>query len=101
MKRKRTERRAAAREAVKLTRDLERLAQHATGGAPERPIMIVTPSELEVHVASTRCPLCEGPLELEEHAAETIGTRRLRLARVKCRACGSRRTLYFQLAQAN
>lgn len=100
MKKRRAERRAKDREGRKLTRDLDRLAKLAPGGAPERPLRIVTPSEVEVHVASARCPLCEGRLKLDEHAANTIRGRRLRVAKTVCDVCGARREIYFELEGA-
>lgn len=99
-KKTRALRREAERKAQKLNRDLERLAGLSIGGAPERPFKITAPSEVEVHVESAKCPLCEGRLKLEEHAAETIEGSRLRIARVVCDRCGVRRAIYFQLASA-
>jgi hypothetical protein len=96
----RAERRDLERRAQKLTRDLERLATLAPGGAPDRPIDIDSPSQLEVHARSAPCPLCRGSLRVEEHAAETVDGSRLRIARVVCEACRSRRSLYYRLRGA-
>ncbi len=94
---KRSERRANDRAQVKLGKDLERLWKLGLGGAPERPIAITSPSEVEALARSTRCPICQGELRVEEHAAETLGSRRLRVARVACVICRARRSIYFQL----
>jgi hypothetical protein len=99
-KRKRTVQRAADRAHGKLARDLDKLARLAPGGSPERAIEIVSPAELEVRASSTPCPICQGELRVEEHAAETIGGLRLRVAKVVCAACRARRTIYFRLAGA-
>jgi predicted hydrocarbon binding protein len=98
--RKRTQRRAADRAGKKLVADLERLASLSPGGAPDRPILVTSPSEVEVLARATPCPVCEGELRPLEHTAETIGGARLRVAKTVCAACGRRREIYFQLKQA-
>ena len=80
-------------------RDLERLARARPGGAPERPIVVESPAQVEPMVDATACPLCESGLRLEEHRSETIGGARLRVASVRCARCGVRRALYFRLAE--
>jgi hypothetical protein len=97
-KRKRAVRREGERALGKLTRDLEKLAEHAPGGSPERALTITSPSEVEGHARSTPCPLCRGELRVEEHTAETIAGARLRVARVVCAGCRARRAIYFRLA---
>jgi hypothetical protein len=97
-KRKRTLRRAEDRATVKLARDLDKLAAHAPGGSPERALEIASPSEVEVQARSTPCPICGGELRLEEHAAETLGGVRLRVARMVCTRCRAPRAIYFRLA---
>jgi hypothetical protein len=89
--------RGRARTHAKIVRDLERLARLAPGGSAERPIVIVSSAQVEVMAGAQPCPLCRGPLRVEEHVALTQGGARLRAARVACTACGSRRTLYFAL----
>lgn len=96
--RKRTARRAEDRAQEKLVRDMERLAQAAPGGAPARPIVVASASEIEVRAASMPCPICQSALRVEEHAAESIAGVRLRVARVVCTFCRARRAIYFQLA---
>ncbi len=93
-------RRAEERARSKLSRDLERLFQIGPGGSPERPLAIVSPSEVEVQARSIPCPICDGELKVEEHTAETVGTARLRVAKVVCTVCRAPRAIYFQLAQA-
>jgi hypothetical protein len=95
--RPRAERRALARANAKLARDLERLALLAPGGAPDHPIELESASQVEVHAEATPCPICEGALRVEEHVANTIGTARLRVAKVVCTHCGARRSIYFRL----
>ncbi len=93
----RTARREAERGAVKLARDRERLATLEPGGAPSLPLEIVSASEVEIIARSTPCVRCDGEVRVDEHLAETVGTSRLRIARVSCPACGSRRAIYFRL----
>jgi hypothetical protein len=38
-------------------------------------------------------------LHVAEHAAETVDGVRLRVARVACTTCGSRRAIWFRLAE--
>jgi len=94
-KRPRTARRAAAREHEEMVRDLERLAALAPGGSAERAREIESPAQVDVIATATRCPVCDGPLLLEEHAAAPGGRR---TAHVRCTACGRRRALHFRLA---
>ncbi|MEO7331550.1 MAG: hypothetical protein ABI193_23450 [Minicystis sp.] len=96
-KRKRSERRAEERARDKLARDVEKLWSLGPGGSPARPLAITSPTEVEVIARSTRCPLCEGELRLDEHAAEIIGKARLRVAHVTCRVCRVPRAIYFEL----
>lgn len=98
--RKRTVQRAADRAREKIVRDLSKLARLAPGGAPDRAIEIVSPSEVEVRAGSMLCPICQGELRVEEHAAETIDGVRLRVARVICAVCRDRRAIYFKLASS-
>jgi hypothetical protein len=96
----RAERREKERVAAKVSRDLERIAAFEKGGAPDRPIKIASPSEVEVHARSVVCARCAGPTELVDHAAETIAGARLRVARLRCKACGAARAVYFELPGA-
>lgn len=96
-KRKRALRREEDRAQQKIARDLEKLADLAPGGSPERPIAIASPSEVEVRARSTPCPICQAELRVEEHTAETISGARLRIAKVVCSVCRRKRSIYFQL----
>ncbi|MRG93360.1 hypothetical protein [Polyangium spumosum] len=93
----RAARREAERAAVKLARDRERLASLEPGGAPSLPIEITSASEVEIAARGKPCARCGGEVRVEEHLAETVGTSRLRVARVFCPACGARRAIYFRL----
>jgi len=97
-KRKRTLQRAEDRAQAKLARDLEKLADLAPGGSPERAVVITSPAEVEVQARATPCPICRGELRVDDHTAETILGARVRVARVTCAVCGRKRSLYFRLA---
>jgi hypothetical protein len=93
----RTLRREGERAAVKLADKREQLAALEAGGAPTRPIVLESASQVEVHARAMRCPRCDGAYRVEEHAAETIDGARVRVAKVTCVACGTRRAVYFRL----
>jgi hypothetical protein len=93
----RTVRRARARLHDALVGDLERVARLAPGGAPDRPLGVESPTQVEPIAEGRPCPLCQGALRVEEHAAETHESVRLRVAHVRCTACGVARAFYFKL----
>jgi hypothetical protein len=95
----RTLRRVAARAEQSLARDRERLFELEPGGNPKRPLQVVSASVVEIHALSVACPACGGAHEILEHAALTEGGTRLRVARLRCRQCGSQRSLFFQLVE--
>jgi hypothetical protein len=97
MARKRTERRIAERAAVKDAKAGLRLAALEPGGAPDRPLVVVSASVIEPIAASTPCAACGGSVRVEEHVVE----HGLRVTHVRCAQCGVRRSQYFRIAQAN
>jgi transposase-like protein len=100
-KRERTVRREAARAAVSLAHDRERLFALEVGGSSARPIDVDAVTVIELRAAAVPCPRCAGEQRVEEHAAVTVDGVRLREARLRCRACGSRRSLWFRLPVMN
>ncbi|MFN8545230.1 MAG: hypothetical protein U0807_13635 [Candidatus Binatia bacterium] len=82
---------------AEIVQDLERLARLAPGGAPERPLPVASPAQVEAAAARQPCPLCDGNMRLEEHTAETVAGVRLRVARVICTSCAMRRAVYFRI----
>lgn len=93
----RTVRRVRSRAHQALVGDLERLARLAPGGAPDRPRDLEAPTQVEPIAEGTPCPLCQGALRMVEHAAESHGGARLRVAHLRCTSCGVERALYFRL----
>jgi DNA-directed RNA polymerase subunit RPC12/RpoP len=96
-KRARTARREAARGFLKVAKDRERLFMSDAGGSSARPIDVETPSVVEVRARGVPCPLCGGEHEVVEHAAVMTESGSLREARLRCRRCGSKRSLWFRI----
>jgi hypothetical protein len=94
---KRSAERKQARATERLAVDRERLFELEPGGAPRTPLQVQSPSVIDVHVARVACPRCDGRLELLEQAAVTLEGARLREARLKCRGCGSTRSMWFRI----
>ena len=61
---RRGQRRALEREKAKLERDLERLAKLQPGGAPDRPIVVAAPPQVDIIAQRMRCPVCQTTLRL-------------------------------------
>jgi hypothetical protein len=94
----RTVRRTLARDYGKLADARVKLAALETGGSPERPMEVESASVIEPHALSMPCLRCEGTLRLEEHAATTNDGARLRVVRMRCALCGTRREVWFRIA---
>ena len=97
--RPRVQARRSARESEKLARERERLFALSAGAHPTRPLPAPSASMLEARARAQRCPRCDGEHELLEHAAVTVQGSRLRELRLRCRQCGSRRSLFFQIEE--
>jgi hypothetical protein len=91
--RARAVRRVERRRHADLVKDKERLAHLEVGGSAERPIAISTASLVEPDARARPCPLCEGALRVDEHAAEAG----LRVVHASCTRCGVRRRLYYRI----
>ena len=96
--RPRRQRREAQRAGAKLQDARERLFSLEAGGSAERPLLIASAAVVEGHAESVPCPLCEGRHQVAEHVAVTVNGARLREARLTCRQCGTRRSLWFRIA---
>jgi hypothetical protein len=91
------ERRAKERAAEKLGKRREKLAKIEAGGSPQRPIEVVSASVVVPAAMSLPCPTCLGACRVEEHAAEIVDGKRLRIARMQCSQCGAKRSVYFMI----
>jgi hypothetical protein len=98
----RSDRRKAARDALKLARARLRLAALEPGGAPEHPIDVVSASTIEPRAASMPCAACGAPgVRVEEHEAPPLPAQRgLRVVRVICAQCAVRREIWFRIGTA-
>ena len=90
----RTERRARERAARQLVRDREKLASLVAGGAPERPIEVVSSAVIEGRVGAMPCAQCEGRYRVVDHRSAGAG---VRAVDVRCDRCGVARTLWFRI----
>jgi len=75
----------------------ERLFELELGGSPERPLPVTSPAVIEAHAESVSCPRCQAKQEVLEHVAVTVAGVRLREARLRCRQCGTSRSLWFKI----
>jgi len=71
----------------------------ARGDRPDNAIVVDSPSEIEPRVKREDCPDCgHDAMDVEEHRADTIAGRRLRVIVSHCRRCGANPVRYFALA---
>ena len=96
--RRRTQRREDERNVEKLQRARERLFELEAGGSSDRPVLVVSAAVVEAHAESVPCPRCEGKHEMVEHIAVTVRGARLREVRLRCRQCGTPRSLWFRIS---
>ena len=99
--RARTERRTEERRAVRVQEASERLFALEPGGSKERPIVAASAAVIEAHAVGVPCPRCGGSHELLEHRALVSGGVRLRVTSLRCRKCGSERSLWFEIVGAS
>lgn len=97
--RPRTKLRQAVRSLSKLQDARQRLFELEPGGSSERPLIVVSAAVVETHAESVACPRCSGKHEVVEHVALTIDGTRLREARLRCRQCGTKRSLWFCISE--
>jgi hypothetical protein len=93
----RSDRRDLERELRKGVRLRARLVALEAGGAPERPLEVVSASLVEPTALAVRCALCDGALRLDEHVALTRDGVALRLAHVRCGRCGAPREVWLRI----
>lgn len=93
----RAARRADERAAEKLTEQRLKLAAIEPGGTPALPIEVASSSQVEPRAASMPCLVCESPVRVVEHTAETHAGHRVRVVRVRCSRCAKERVVYFRL----
>jgi transposase-like protein len=97
----RTVRREQARALTRLQSDRERLFKLEPGGEPERPLNASAAAVIEAHATGVPCPLCGSSQEVVEHTALVHNGVRLREVKLRCRQCGSKRSLWFKIVGAS
>jgi len=93
----RTLRREQARALTRLQSDREKLFKLEAGGSVQRPLDATSAAVIEAHATSVPCPLCGNPQEVIEHTALVHQGVRLRETKLRCRQCGSQRSLWFKI----
>jgi hypothetical protein len=99
--RPRTERRELEREARKLAEARARLARLEAGGTPGRPIDVESASQIEPRALGLACSTCvidRSAMRFDEHEAVQREGERLRIVRMHCGVCGTRRDVWFRIA---
>jgi hypothetical protein len=91
--RRRTERRAAERDARRLVRERERRAARERGGSAERPLEVPSSAVIELRARAMPCVQCEGEYQVDDHQAD----QGLRVITVTCRRCHVSRKLWFRI----
>jgi DNA-directed RNA polymerase subunit RPC12/RpoP len=97
--RPRSLRREGERALTKLQSANEKLFLLEPGGSEGRPLDVASAAVIEAHAESVPCPRCGGRHDVEEHLALTLAGARLRQVRLRCRQCGSRRSVWFRIAE--
>lgn len=95
--RTRTIKRRARAETDRWVQTKRKLYDLEPGGSPDRPLEVPTPALVEPKSKSLSCPRCDELFAIEEHAAHTDGHGRLREAKLRCKLCGERRSLWFRI----
>lgn len=98
--RSRTLKREALRSTEKLQDARRRLFELQPGGSTERPLQVASAAVVETHAGSVPCPRCEGKHDVVEHLAVTLDQTRLREARLRCRQCGTTRSMWFRIGDS-
>lgn len=85
----------------KLARNKAKLLDLMPGGTAELPLDVPSAALVEPKARSVQCPRCDEPFTLEAHEAHSGEAGRLREARLHCRLCGSRRSMWFRVVAAS
>lgn len=94
MTRKRTTKREAERAKKKLDDARLKLALLGEGYAADKPIRVVSASQIEPHARGMTCPVDDTAFHVVEHRADRVVT-------VECKQCGRRFRLHFAILRAN
>lgn len=91
-----------AGEAKQLEADARALAIARPGGTADRPIEVVSASQIEPRAEREPCPTCGGRFHVETHEVQTIGANApdaetVRHVVCRCGTCGTARTTWFRV----
>lgn len=81
----------------KLARAKSKLLDMLPGGTRALPLEVASATLVEPKARSVECPRCDEPFTLEAHEAHSGDGGRLREARLHCRLCGERRSMWFRV----
>jgi hypothetical protein len=82
----------------KLIRAKTTLLDLEPGGRANHPIDVTTAAVIEPKARSVACPRCDEPFDVESHEALTNEDGRLREVKLRCRTCGTTRSLWFRIS---
>ena len=81
----------------KLFRARSKLLDLEPGGTEANPLAVATASVIEPKARSVLCPRCGEVFDVESHDAEVGEHGRLRRVALRCRQCGTTRSLWFRV----
>ena len=90
---------AAKMEARKAIALREVAWRNQAGASPDSPIELESASVVEPRAESSHCPVCDHPMRVAQHMAETRAGKRLRVVSLRCDLCGDERELFFRLRE--
>jgi hypothetical protein len=76
---------------------IARLVGDRPGGAPDRPLRVGSPAEIEPRVEREPCPWCAGTIRVDAHEVEEHDDRLLRRVVGRCTACGRELVTWFHV----
>jgi len=85
----------------KLVRNKSKMLDLLPGGTRQLPLDVSSASLVEPKARSVRCPRCDEPFTVEAHEAHADDGARLREARLHCRICDERRSMWFRVVGAS
>lgn len=84
----------------RLVQDRIRLAKLEEGGSPERPIDVISPSQIDSKAVEAHCLKCDSETRVESHEVEVVDGVPLRAVVAACRRCPGKRKFYFRVVRS-
>jgi hypothetical protein len=82
---------------VRRAQEIARLVGDRPGGAPDRPLRVGSPAEIEPRVEREPCLWCAGTIRVDTHEVEEHDDRLLRRVVGRCSACGRELVTWFHV----